>query len=36
MKMIEHNTILYIIYAILILGGFAALFYHLFSGEEEE
>ncbi len=34
--MIEPNTILYIIYVVLILGGFLALGYHLLAGEEEE
>lgn len=34
--MIESNTILYIVYLVLILGGFLALGYHLVSGEEEE
>lgn len=34
--MIEHNTILYILYVVLILGGFLALGYHLFAGEEED
>jgi len=34
--MMEANTILYIIYIVLILGGFLALGYHLLAGEEEE
>jgi len=34
--MIEINTLLYIIYILLIIGGFLALGYHLVSGEEEE
>lgn len=34
--MIEINTLLYIIYVLLIIGGFLALGYHLVSGEEEE
>jgi hypothetical protein len=34
--MIEAGTILYIIYFILIIGGFLALGYHLVAGEEEE
>jgi hypothetical protein len=36
MKMIQASTILYIIYVVLILGGFLALGYHLLAGEEEE
>jgi hypothetical protein len=32
----DANTILYIIYVVLILGGFLALGYHLLSGEEED
>ena len=35
-EMIDHSTILYILYAIFILGGFLALGYHLFAGEEDE
>jgi len=35
-EMIDHSTILYILYAIFILGGFLALGYHLFAGEEED
>ncbi len=34
--MIATSTILYILYVVLILGGFLALGYHLVSGEEEE
>jgi len=34
--MIDSNIILYIVYLVLILGGFLALGYHLVSGEEEE
>ena len=34
--MIDSNTILYILYVLLIIGGFLALGYHLVSGEEEE
>ena len=34
--MVDTNTILYIIYVVLILGGLLALGYHLVSGEEEE
>jgi len=35
-EMIASSTILYIIYVLIILGGFLALGYHLVSGEEEE
>ncbi len=35
-KMIDHNTVLYILYIVLVLGGLLALGYHLFAGEEEE
>jgi hypothetical protein len=34
--MIAANTILYIIYVLIIIGGFLALGYHLVSGEEED
>jgi len=35
-EMIASSTILYIIYVLIIIGGFLALGYHLVSGEEEE
>jgi len=35
-EMIASSTILYIIYIVIILGGFLALGFHLVSGEEEE
>ena len=34
--MMDINTLLYLIYVILIIAGFLALGYHLVSGEEEE
>jgi len=34
--MIDHNTVLYILYVVLVLGGLLALGYHLFAGEEED
>lgn len=34
--MIDTNIVLYILYVVLILGGFLAVGYHLLAGEEEE
>jgi hypothetical protein len=35
-EMIASSTILYIIYVLIIFGGFLALGYHLYAGEEED